>query len=66
MGKNYYDTEKIYNQLFEYEKSNRNGFNGFILLLHIGTEPERTDKFYFRLKELIIELRELGYSFKRL
>jgi endoglucanase len=39
--------------------------NGFILLLHIGTDAKRTDKFYARLPELIEYLSAKGYRFAR-
>jgi hypothetical protein len=44
--------------------SNPTGLNGFYLLLHIGTHPDRNDKFYYRLEELIGELRKRGYRFE--
>jgi peptidoglycan/xylan/chitin deacetylase (PgdA/CDA1 family) len=47
--KNYRATEDIYNSIVNYEKTNTSGLNGFILLVHIGTDPKRTDKFYNRL-----------------
>lgn len=37
--------------------------NGFMLLIHLGTAPEREDKFYRRLPELINYLRNKGYVF---
>ena len=37
--------------------------NGFILLMHIGTAPARTDKLYNRLQELTEYLRSQGYTF---
>lgn len=61
--KNYMDSEKIYNKILEYEKNNRNGLNGFILLSHIGTHPDRTDKFYNKLDQLIKTLKAKGYQF---
>ena len=42
------------------------GLNGFILLLHIGTVPERTDKFYQRLDDLIVWLRANKYKTVRI
>ena len=36
-----------------------------MLLIHIGTHPDRTDKFYNRLDDLIKELKTRGYSFVR-
>jgi peptidoglycan/xylan/chitin deacetylase (PgdA/CDA1 family) len=62
--KNYRSSEEIYNSIIAYE--NQKGLNGFILLLHIGTDPKRTDKFYFKLNKLITALKQKGYSFKRI
>jgi hypothetical protein len=41
------------------------GLNGFFLLMHIGTHPDRTDKFWFHLRDLVRELRRRGYTFAR-
>ena len=65
MGKSYRSSEEIYQSIVRYEKSSRNGLNGFILLLHVGTDPRRTDKFYERLDELLTELEKDGYEFLR-
>lgn len=65
MGKRYLPSDTIYNRILRYEKVHPNGLNGFILLLHAGTDAERTDKFYFKLPQLIEELRSLGYEFVR-
>ncbi|HTF17499.1 MAG TPA: glycoside hydrolase family 9 protein [Chryseolinea sp.] len=40
-----------------------NELDGFLLLMHVGTAPERVDKFYHKLPELIAYLRGKGYSF---
>lgn len=37
--------------------------NGFILLMHIGTDPRRTDKFYKRLPGLLRFLQARQYRF---
>ncbi len=37
--------------------------NGFILLMHIGTDPRRADKFYKRLPELLRFLQARQYRF---
>ncbi|GAB5551337.1 MAG: hypothetical protein Sapg2KO_09280 [Saprospiraceae bacterium] len=66
MGKRYLSSDFIFKRIFEYEQEDLNGLNGFFLLLHIGTDPIRTDKFYFQLPKLIDKLHELGYVFKRL
>jgi len=66
MEKQYLDSETIYNKILNYETVSTNGLNGFILLLHIGTHPDRTDKFYYKLDKLIKELKSRGYSFNYL
>jgi len=62
--KNYRSSETIYNSIIDYEKSKPAGLNGFILLMHIGTDPKRTDKFYHRLPHLIKLLKAKGYHFQ--
>ena len=59
-AKNYRSSETIFNSITAYEK--RHGLNGFILLLHIGTDSKRTDKFYNRLPELLLYLKEQQYQ----
>mgnify|MGYP006192541561 CR=1 FL=1 len=62
--KNYQSSEAIYQSIFNYEQSKPAGLNGFLLLLHIGTDPRRKDKFYDRLPQLIQQLKAKGYQFK--
>ena len=62
----YRDSKEIYKSIVDYEVRNATGLNGFILLIHIGTESKRTDKFYSYLDELIEELTARNYSFKRI
>lgn len=62
--KNYRNSEEIYNSIISYEQSKPSGLNGFILLVHIGTDPKRTDKFYKRLPELIKYCKAKGYHFQ--
>jgi len=62
--KNYRSSETIYNSIINYERSKPAGLNGFILLMHIGAGPGRTDKFYTRLPELIKYLKQKGYQFQ--
>ena len=59
--KNYYSSQFIMDKVFSVEK--KDGLNGHIMLVHLGTEDARTDKFYARLPELIRKLRRLGYEF---
>ncbi len=60
--KNYLSSETIYNRILTYE--DEHSLNGFLLLIHIGTDPKRTDKLYNRLDDLIRELKKRGYEFK--
>jgi len=62
--KNYRGSEEIYSSIINYEKKSPSGLNGFILLLHIGTDPKRTDKFYKKLPELIKYLKIKRYQFQ--
>jgi len=62
----YLSSQAIYDRILAYEKEDPHGLNGFILLIHIGTDPERTDKFYLRLGDLIRELKAKGYSLVRI
>ena len=62
--KNYQSSDIIYKSVVGYEQNNSSGLNGFILLVHIGTDPARTDKFYNRLTELIRHLKRKNYSFQ--
>jgi len=64
LGSQYISSEEIFNSITEHEKSD--GLNGFILLLHIGMDPRRTDKFYYFLDRLISELQSDDYLFKRI
>ena len=59
----YYSSRFILDKIREYERTHPDGLNGHILLIHLGTDPARTDKFYDRLPQLIRELRRKGYSF---
>lgn len=63
MGSRYVSSEKIYRSILEHEAKDPNGLNGFILLVHIGTDPRRTDKFYHHLDALLTELKGKGYRF---
>ena len=62
----YISSEEIFRSILNYEKTSINGLNGFILLIHIGTAPERTDKFYYRLEDLIQWLKKEGYELVRI
>lgn len=61
---NYRSSDVIYDSIMAFEE--KKTLNGFILLIHIGTHPNRTDKFYNRIDELIKELKNREYQFLRL
>jgi peptidoglycan/xylan/chitin deacetylase (PgdA/CDA1 family) len=66
MGNKYLSSDTIFHSILNYKMHSTSGLNGFILLVHIGTDPRRTDKFYYRLPELINELEDRGYAFVRI
>lgn len=60
--KNYRSSKTIYNKIMEVEKAK--GLNGYILLIHFGTDAKRTDKFYNSyLDRMIKTLERKGYTF---
>jgi peptidoglycan/xylan/chitin deacetylase (PgdA/CDA1 family) len=61
--KNYRGSDEIYASIMACEQKSP-GLNGFLLLVHIGTDPARTDKFYNRLPQLIKALKAKGYQFE--
>ncbi len=63
--KNYKSSSEILDKIYHYEKTKPNGLNGFHLLVHFGTDAERTDKLYYYLDEIIRHFTKLGYSFNR-
>jgi peptidoglycan/xylan/chitin deacetylase (PgdA/CDA1 family) len=63
---NYRSSVRIYQSIIDYEKTDPHGLNGFILLLHIGTHPDRTDKFYQQLDGLLTALGGRGYRFVKI
>ncbi len=66
MGARYASNENIMNDILKYETNAKDKLNGFVLLLHLGTDPRRKEKFYTRLDELIKVLKKKGYKFERL
>jgi len=64
--KNYKSSKVLTNQLVNFEKTNPEGLKGAIILIHCGTHPDRTDKFYRSLDRLIDTFTDKGYTFKRL
>lgn len=66
MDRRYVSSDVVYNSILHFEETKPNGLNGFILLIHIGTDPRRTDKFYKYLPGLINELKARGYEFQKI
>ena len=60
-GKPYYSSDYLMNNFLAYE--NKKGLNGYILLIHPGTDPRRTDKFYMNLDSILTYLERRNYSF---
>ncbi len=56
-------SEKLRDDILAYERKDPAGLNGFILLLHVGTE--RKDPFHPQLGPLCDELTQRGYEFVR-
>ena len=63
---NYRSSEQIMTDLKKFESTDLNNLNGTIILIHLGTSPQRTDKFYKRLDELLGFLTSKGYNVCRL
>jgi peptidoglycan/xylan/chitin deacetylase (PgdA/CDA1 family) len=61
--KNYRSSDTIYQSIIGYEQTH--GLNGFILLLHIGTDAKRTDKMYHSLCGLVDYLKQKQYHIVR-
>ena len=60
-GKPYYSSDSLMKNFLSYEKLR--GMNGYIMLIHPGTDPRRKDKFYLRLDSILRYLENKKYSF---
>ncbi|MDE6301614.1 MAG: hypothetical protein K2M19_07840 [Muribaculaceae bacterium] len=60
----YWSSERLLSQMYEFER--KEGLNGVVFIMHLGTHPSRTDKFYRHLPEILDSLTSLGYRFERL
>jgi peptidoglycan/xylan/chitin deacetylase (PgdA/CDA1 family) len=63
---NYVASDPLFERLKKFEASNPDGLNGAFVLVHLGTDPKRTDKLYNKLGEMIDYYISKGYSFKKL
>lgn len=62
----YVDSDEMVKSILDFEKSDPDGLNGFLLLMHVGAGPGRTrDHLYNHLDQLMTELENRGYNFKR-
>ena len=63
---NYMSSENILNKILSVEQKSPSGLNGFLLLSHVGSHPDRKDKFHYKLDTLIETLKGRGYRFELL
>jgi hypothetical protein len=61
-GARYFTSDSLIQNLLGYEK--KKGMNGYILLIHPGTDPRRTDKFYLKLDSVLSYLEKKNYKFR--
>jgi len=64
-AKNFISSQAIFDSIVKRERESPDGLNGFLLLMHIGAGPGRTDKMHEQLGELIDYLSAGGYEFVR-
>jgi len=62
----YRSSDQIMKDLKQFEIKDPNGLNGTLVLIHLGTSPLRTDKFYLKLDEFLEYLKGKGYQFCKL
>lgn len=55
----------IVQSILDYERRDAAGLNGFLLLLHLGTGPQHTDKMHVHVDGLMTTLQEKGRRFVR-
>ena len=62
---NFVSSQAIVDSIVRREREDPHGLNGFLLLLHLGAGPGRTDKLQARLRELLDWLGAGGYELVR-
>jgi peptidoglycan/xylan/chitin deacetylase (PgdA/CDA1 family) len=61
--KSFVPSQQIIDDILKYEQKDEHGLNGFLLLLHVGSQ--RKDKTFLLLEPLLENLKKRGYSFVR-
>ena len=64
-AKNFVSSQVIFDSILKKEREDPNGLNGFLLLMHFGVGPKRSDKMHERFGALLDELQKRGYEFVR-
>ena len=62
---NFVSSQAIFDSIVACEREDPHGLNGYLLLLHLGAGPKRTDKFHARFGALLDSLAGRGYQFVR-
>lgn len=62
---NFVPSQTILSSILQRDREDPHGLNGFLLLLHIGTSPRRTDKFADHFGGLLDHLVDRGYGLVR-
>ena len=60
-GNSYRDNSWLWDRIMRCEREHT--LNGQLLMIHLGTDPRRTEKFYDCLPDLIKTLKDKGYQF---
>ena len=60
-GNSYRDNKWLWDRIMRCEKEKT--LNGHLLMIHLGTDERRTEKFYDRLPALVSTLKKKGYTF---
>jgi peptidoglycan/xylan/chitin deacetylase (PgdA/CDA1 family) len=63
---NFVPSATILKSILWREAEDPHGLNSFLLLLHVGAGPKRSDKFHARFGELLDRLAAQGYAFVRI
>ena len=62
--KSFVTSQKLIEDILAYEQKDPHGLNGFLLLLHLGSQ--RQDKPFALIGPMLDELKKRGYAFVRI